>query len=429
MISPIDSYQLAVLPNGLRVVTVTLPHTLAVSFSLYLASGARYESDLHAGISHYVEHIVFKGTGKWPSARLISEAVEGVGGHLNASTGKELVNYWARVPAAKLELAAEVICSLVRDPILDPTEVEKERSVILEELDMALDDPQSRISMLAEEVTFPDHPLGRDTGGTRESLHSIDRDALAGHIGKEYVPPQAVVAVAGPPSHDEMVAVVERFLGDWKNGAASPERLRSRGVASGQAAIVEKRATEQANMCLTMPGIAYEDPDRWALGLLNVILGDGMSSRLFQRLREELALTYSVYSFSLSLSDQGFYGIYAGVNPKRAPEAVDAILLELGRLETTLQQEELDRAKEYTKGSLVLGTEDTRGVVGWVGRQQALVGRIVTIAEALAMIERVNLADLGRVAARIFKPANYRLAVLGPFESEAPFLAQLGAAK
>ena len=427
-ISPVDSFETTTLDTGLRVVSVTLPHTLAVSLSIYVASGSRYESDASAGISHYVEHMLFKGTKSWPTARKISEAVEGVGGNLNASTGQEIVNYWARVPAPKLEIAADVICSLVKEPILDAAEFEKERNVILEELDMTRDDPQSRIAMLAEEITFPDHPLGRDIGGSRESLETLTRDDLVRHISDEYAPAAGVVCVVGRMSHGEAVEIVEKFLGDWGIDRSPKQRSVSRGLASGKVARVEHRDIEQANVCLTMPGISYEDPDRWTLSLVNGILGGGMSSRLFQRIREELALAYAVQSFSQSHSDQGYFGVYAGVSPKNATAAIDAILIELSRFAETVTSEELNRAREYLKGRLVLGTEDTRGVVSWVGRQEALVGRVVTVAEALDNIDATSLEDVRRVAARIFDSSNYRLAVLGPFESSKEFDAQLTAA-
>ena len=427
-ISPVDSFETTTLDTGLRVVSVTLPHTLAVSLSIYVASGSRYESDASAGISHYVEHMLFKGTKSWPTARKISEAVEGVGGNLNASTGQEIVNYWARVPAPKLEIAADVICSLVKEPILDAAEFEKERNVILEELDMTRDDPQSRIAMLAEEITFPDHPLGRDIGGSRESLETLTRDDLIRHISDEYAPAAGVVCVVGRMSHEEAVEIVEKFLGDWGIDRSPKQRSVSRGLASGKVARVEHRDIEQANVCLTMPGISYEDPDRWTLSLVNGILGGGMSSRLFQRIREELALAYAVQSFSQSHSDQGYFGVYAGVSPKNATAAVDAILIELSRFAETVTSDELNRAREYLKGRLVLGTEDTRGVVSWVGRQEALVGRVVTVAEALDNIDATSLEDVRRVAARIFDSSNYRLAVLGPFESSKEFDAQLTAA-
>ncbi|MCY4109941.1 MAG: pitrilysin family protein [Chloroflexi bacterium] len=426
--SPVDSYEMTTLDNGLRVVSVTLPHTMAISFSIYFATGSRYESDASAGISHYLEHMLFKGTRSWPSAREISEAVEGVGGHLNAATGQEIVHYWARVPAPKLELAADVVCSLIRDPILDAGEFEKERKVILEELDMTRDDPHSRISMLAEEVTFPGHPLGRDIGGRRESLESLTREDLVRHLSREYVPRAGVACVAGRMSHGEAVAVVDKFLGGWGLGRSTQSRNVTKGLAFGNTVLNEHRDIEQANLCLTMPGISYEDSDRWTLALVNGILGSGMSSRLFQRIREELALAYAVQSFSQSYSDQGLFGVYAGVSPRSATSAVDAVLTELRRFAETVTPDELNRAREYLKGRLVLGMEDTRGVVSWLGRQEALVGRIVTVAEVLESIEATTLDDVRRVADRIFDSSNYKLAVLGPFESEKQFEAQLAAA-
>ena len=418
---PVDAYEMTQLPNGATVVSVTVPHTRAISYSVLLRAGSRFETDLVAGISHFVEHIVFKGTKSWPTAKAISEAIEGVGGGLNASTGREIVTYWARVPEPKFEQAVSVISSLVTEPINDRDEVEKERDVILEELAMSRDDPHSRIGMISDEVTFPGHALGRDIAGTPESLKNIDREGLAGFMDTQYVPSSVVIAVAGNRTHAEVLDSVGKRFGDWKAGTAPAERETTIGIARGQAVRVENWDGEQANFVLTMPGIKHEDPDRWALSLMNVILGDGMSSRLFQRIREELALAYSVYSFPVMHSDQGAFGVYSGVSPDKAQLALGAVMDELARFGKTVTADELDRAREYVRGRLLLGTEDTRGAVHWVGRQLALTGKIITIDETLASIDAVTLEDLRRIAERILRPEDYRLVVLGPFEGDAGF--------
>ena len=418
---PVDAYDLTRLPNGATVVSVTVPHTLAASYSILLQAGSRYEPEPVAGISHFVEHIVFKGTQGWPSARSISQAIEGVGGSLNASTGRELVTYWARVPEPKFDEAVSVISSLVTKPIIDGAEVQKERGVILEEISMARDDPHARIGMISDEVTYPAHPLGRDIAGTPDSLANIEQADLVAYMDMHYVPSSVVVAVASNRAHEDVVAAVSTELGDWKPDAPAADREKSFGMAHGQAVQLEKWSGEQANFVLTMPGIEFEDPDRWALSLMNVILGDGMSSRLFQRIREELALAYSVYSFPIMHSDQGVFGVYSGVSPDRAEQALSAVIDELGRFESTVTSSELDRAREYVRGRLLLGTEDTRGAVQWVGRQLALTGKIITIEQTLAAIDAVTVEDLQRVANRIVRPEDYRLAVLGPFDSAEGF--------
>ena len=404
---------------------MTVPHTQAVTYSIMLAAGSRFEAGPVAGISHFVEHIVFKGTKSWPSAKSISEAIEGVGGSLNASTGREMVTYWARVPEPRFEQAVSVISSLVAEPIVDGDEVQKERGVILEEIAMAHDDPHSRVGMLSAEVTYPGHPLGRDIAGTPESLQNIDRAALAGYMEEQYVPSSVVVAVAGNRPHAEVVQAVGEKLADWRMDAPAVERETTHGVGTGQEVRVENWDSEQANLVLTMPGIRQEDPDRWALSLLNIILGDGMSSRLFQKIREEMALAYSVYSFPVMHSDQGVFGVHAGVSPGKAETALAAVMAELARFGETVTEHELEMAKEYSRGRLLLGTEDTRGVVHWIGRQMAMTGKIVTIEEALARIAGVTLDDIRRVAERILRPEDYRLAVLGPFDGEHGFESRL----
>jgi predicted Zn-dependent peptidase len=420
-IRPVDNYEVSRLANGVTVVSVTLSHTQAVTYSILLTAGSRYEEERLSGVSHFVEHIVFKGTESWGSAKAISEAIEGVGGSLNASTGREIVTYYARVPGPRFEQAVSVISSLVVEPVVEADEVEKERGVILEEIAMAHDDPHSRVGMISSEVTYPDHALGRDIAGTPETLANVGHAELRGYLDGQYVPSSVVVAVAGNREHADVVAAVGEKMGDWRMGAPEAERELTRGVGKGQAVRVENWDSEQANIVLTMPGIRQDDPDRWALSLINIILGDGMSSRLFQKIREEMALAYSVYSFPVMHSDQGIFGVHAGVSPGKATTALEAVMAELAEFGKTVTAHELEMAREYARGRLLLGTEDTRGVVHWIGRQLAVTGKIVTIEESLAEIDGVSLDDIRKVAERVLRPEDYRLAVLGPFEGDGGF--------
>ncbi len=426
--NPIDAAQTTTLDNGLRVVSATMANTQAVSYAVMLNAGSRFEAPAQAGISHFIEHLVFKGTRRWPNTREISEQIEGVGGMLNASTGKELVTYWCKVPAPRFDLGASVISSLVTEHLIPPDDVDRERQVILEELDMYYDDPQSMTELLSERITYPGHPLGRDIAGTPETLASIKRQDLLNFIGQRYEPSATVVAVAGRPTHSEAVAIAEREFGNWRPGAAPAQREYTDGRPSGQALVVEDRATEQANLLLTMPALAQDDPDRYALSLLNTALGRGMSSRLFQRIREQMGLAYSVFAHWHPASDQGHFSVYAGVSPEKAVDALTAIASELARAREGLTDDELERAREFSRGRLILGTEDTRGVLGWIGRQTCIKGEITPLSEAIASIDAVTPDDIERVANRILDARNYRLAVLGPFKDQGGFEAVLAAA-
>ena len=424
--NPIDQAESTTLDNGLKVVSATMPNTQAVSYAVLINAGSRFEDSDQAGISHFIEHLVFKGTRRWPTPRAISEQIEGVGGVLNASTGKELVTYWCKVPAPRFAKGSSVISSLVTEHLIPAEDVDRERSVILEEIDMYYDDPQSMTELLSERITYPDHPMGRDIIGSRETLNAIDRGDLLDFISKRYEPHSTVVAVAGKPSHAETVAMAEREFGSWASDRAPAQRDYSDGRVTGRALHVEERSTEQANMLLTMPAPAQNDPDRFALSLLNAALGQGMSSRLFQRIREQMGLAYAVYAYWHPSSDQGHFGVYAGVSPDKAVSALEAIKSELGLAMKGLDPDELERAREFVRGRLILGTEDTRGVLAWIGRQTALYDRVLPLSEAVARIDSVTSDDVVRVAERVLDPANFRLAVLGPFADTGPFEAALG---
>lgn len=420
--SPIDDAKIMTLSNGMRFVSVTMPHTQAVTSAIFVKAGSRWEPAKNAGIAHFLEHMVFKGTKRWPSSRHISEAIEGVGGNMNASTGKELVTYWTRVPVTNFELGTSVVSALVNEPLIEPQEAEKERNVILEELDRSQDDPHSAVGLLSDEITFGDQPLGRPIIGSRETLLATAGCDIRHYMETNYVPENTVIAVVGRAEHEKAYEIVEKEFGTWKQtGSNSASYTSCDTFPTDQGVIVEDRGTEQANLVLTAPGLSLEDPDRWALALLNAVLGEGMSSRLFLRIREQMALAYSVYSYSYPLTDQGVFGVYAGVSPDRAEDAVRAIVTELSSVGEDLEQEELDRAREYVRGRLILGTEDTRGVVSWVGGQLALMDRVIPMSEVIGNIESVSLKDITRVADKVLDASRYRLAVLGAFEDDSGF--------
>lgn len=410
-----NSYQKTVLDNGLRVMTVPMPHTRSVSAAFFLSIGSRYEEKEEGGISHFIEHLLFKGTEKRPTAKEISEAIEGIGGVFNASTGRELTTYWAKVPQGHLERAADVLVDMLLHSKLEPEEMEKERRVIIEEINQTLDTPDDWVGLLITELQWPDHPLGRDIAGTKESIGSITGQRMLNYLAEHYHPGNAVVSVAGNIEDAQVQDLLARALGDWgrrtKKGfiPASPNR-------NGPRVRVGSRETEQAHLALSLEGLPRLHPDRFALRLLNAILGEGMSSRLFLEVREKRGLAYSVSSYLEQLKDSGAVGVYAGVDPQRLEGAVEAILQELDRLRREpVPKAELEKAREYIKGRLMLQLEDSLSVASWYGRQEALDNQILSVDEVLAGLDAITLEHIQSVAQRLFKTPALNLAVVGPY--------------
>jgi predicted Zn-dependent peptidase len=359
--------------------------------------------------------MLFKGTTRRPSARIIAETIEGVGGVSNAYTSQESTVYYAKVAAAQASTALDVLGDLVRHPLFDPAEFEKERYVIGEELNMIYDSPDSWANVLLDQVLWPNHPLGHNIVGTAESLTSLSRDALTAYFGAGYHPQNALVAIGGAFDPDKILAEVTALLDDWQPGDVPPFEP----AASPQTQArwhVEDRPIEQGHLCLALPGLSRRDPDRYALSVLNAVLGEGMSSRLFLNIREEKGLAYAVDSSLNLLQDTGSLAIYAGVDPDRAQEALQAILDELDRLRTEpVPPAELHKVKEYLKGRLVLGLEDSFSRAAWVAYQALFLEDIKSPEEVLQAYNAVTAEDVLAVAQKVITPSAYNLAVVGPF--------------
>jgi predicted Zn-dependent peptidase len=403
------------LDNGLRILTFTMPQTRAVSIGLFVGAGSRYESDSIGGASHFVEHMLFKGTSRRPTARQIAEAIEGIGGYSNAYTDQETTTYWAKVAARHFADAADVLTDMFRGSVFDPAEIEKERRVIIEEINMTMDTPDQWVGILLGDVVWPNHPLGRDVAGTRQTVGGLTRIQLLDFLNHYYLPDRTVVSVAGNVAHAEVVQVIGEQLAEWSSGPPMSFLPVPNGATSPRWA-VEDRSTEQGHLCLAVPGLPRSHPDRFALGLLNAILGEGMSSRLFLEVREAQGLAYAVDS-SLSLLDEtGLLVVYTGVDPDRAPQALCAVLTELDRLRQDLVPEaELKKAREYVKGRLVLGLEDSSAVSVWYGRQALLLDKMLTPDAVMAAYDRVTAEDIQRLARSLFSGDQFYLAAVGPF--------------
>jgi predicted Zn-dependent peptidase len=417
-------YERTVLPNGLRILSSTMPATHSVTVNIYVGAGSRYERKGEEGVSHYVEHMLFKGTRKRPTAKEIAEAIDGVGGLLNGATDREYTVYYIKVARPHMAIAVDVLCELVRHPLMETSEMEKERQVVIEELAMVADSPPQIADLLLDSLLWPDNPLGRDVAGTAESVTNISRDVMMGYLSEQYAPNNIVVSVAGNVTHEEVVAMFNQTLGDWNPG--QPAAWLPVNGANGRRSAVHYKTTEQAHVSLAVRGIPLNHPDRHALSFLSVILGEGMSSRLFIELREKRGLVYDVSSYASHFLDTGAFNVYTGVDPKNATEAIKLVVAELERMRdhgpTT---EELVKARELSKGRMMLRMEDTRSVSGWIGAQELLLNHVRTVEDAVAEMDAVTNEDLQRVAAELLDPRKSYLAVVGPYRSDKKFAALL----
>ena len=413
-------YERTVLENGLRIVSSTMPHTRSASVGIYVGAGSRYESDEIAGVSHFLEHMLFKGTTRRPTAQQISEEIEGIGGIMNAATDKELTVYWAKVGDQHFARCLDVLADALLNSTYAPAEIEKERQVIIEELASTEDSPPDLAGLLIDDVLWPKQPLGRDVGGSQAAVTRLTREEIVDYVRRQYAPQNTVLAVAGNVTHKEVVSRAREHLGDWERAPFGPMYPATNEHPRPRVAVKQKR-TEQAQICLGLLAYPNDHPDRYALDVLNAILGEGMSSRLFVTIREELALAYDVHSYVSHFQDAGSLVVSAGVDPKRVDPTIRAIRAELGRMDEGVPEAELRKAKEFIKGRIQLRMEDTRAVSSWLGAQELLRNEVLTVDQILAAIEAVTEDDLRRVARDLLSPERMHLAIVGPYRGEARF--------
>ena len=407
-------YQQTTLDNGLRVVSCEMPHTRSVSISAYVGVGSRFESDDEAGLSHFVEHMVFKGTERRPDPLDISAQIESTGGAFNAGTEQELTVYWCKVAHPHFADSMDLMVDMLRNSLVRPEDVEKERNVIHEELAMINDYPSARVDTLIDEMLWPGHPLGRDVGGTRESVDGIGRDMLLKHMETYYTPSNIVFSVAGNAPHSEVVETVAALTRDWTGDAAAQDPAPATHRQIESQLRMEYRRTEQLHLSIALPGLALDDPDIYALDLLSVILGEGMSSRLFIELREKRGFAYDVHSGVSRFRDTGAFIISAGVDPASAYDAVPAILEQVADIRQSITEDELGRAKRLVAGRMMLRMEDTRAVSAWMGSQLLIRRHIMGVDDVVARIDAVTRDDLSRVASEQLVSDRLNLAVVGP---------------
>jgi len=403
------------LPSGLTVVTEHMPGSGAAALGFWVDAGSRDERPEVAGASHFLEHLLFKGT-ETRSAQDIAEAVEAVGGEMNAFTTKEYTAFYVRLLDEDLPLALDILSEIMWGPAFRAAEIEAERQVILEEINMQEDEPADLVHDVAQAALYPGHPLGREILGERSTITSMTRDDIRAYFGAHYRPHSIVVAAAGNVDHDALADGIDRrFTGPEGSGPArSPTTL-----APQRPLAVVTRSTEQAHVVVAMRAAGRGDDDRFALAVLNQLLGGGMSSRLFQEVREKRGLAYSVYSYRAAYIEAGLLAVYAGTSPSRVHTVLDVIGVELDRLlQDEIPERELAVARGHVKGSMVLSLEDSSSRMSRIGRSQLVHGSVMPMDEVVARTEAVTSEDVRRVAESVVGGPR-TLAVIGPFDEDA----------
>jgi predicted Zn-dependent peptidase len=405
------------LPGGLRIITEAMPGVRSASVGIWVGVGSRDESTSLAGTSHFLEHLLFKGT-TTRTALDIASAMDAVGGEFNAMTDKEYTCFYATVLDRDLPLAVDIVSDVVLSATITGRDVEVERGVVLEEIAMRDDDPSDLVHDMFGLSLFGDTPVGRPILGTEESIRALTRRQINGYYSRRYQPEAMVVSVAGNVEHKDVVALVRRaFAGRLTDGAApvTPRRGEAPLTRPARPVTVIDDDTEQANIVLGGRGLSRHSGDRWALGVLSAALGGGMSSRLFQRIREERGLAYSVYSYTSSYADSGHFGVYAGCQPGKAEEVIGLMRAELdAAARGELSEDEIERGKGQMRGSIVLGLEDTGSRMSRIGKAELAHGDVMGLDELLARVDAVTPADVTAVAAEVLQRPRC-LTVVGPF--------------
>ena len=410
------------LPSGLRLVTESMPHVRSVTVGVWLTRGSRHESDEESGVAHFVEHMLFKGT-TTRSAQVIAQTIDSIGGQLDAFTAKEYAGYYIKVLDDHLPIAIDLLSDLVMRPAFSPGDIDREQSVILEEIKMVEDAPDDLVHEVFAQQFWSRHPLGRPILGTPETVSSFDSRILRDYFRRTYLAPHLVVAAAGHLEHGVLRELIERAFGDLPDGTRAADDAPP-AVTPG--VVLRQKDIEQSHLCLGTPAYPQAHDDRHALYVLNTILGGSMSSRLFQHIREERGLAYAVFSNLTTYSDAGAITVYAGCAVEKVNEVIDLTLAELrGLREAPVPDEELKRAKDHLKGSLMLSLENTSSRMSQLARQQLYFGRHFTLDEVLGGIDRVTADDVQRVASDLFQDGASVGTVVGPPLDTAPTLDRL----
>lgn len=413
--------QKTVLANGIRVVTEAMPQVRTASMGIWVGTGSRYEPASQHGISHFLEHLFFKGTER-RSALAIAQAVDALGGQMNAFTDKEHTCYYVKVLADHLPAIVELAADMLLHSSFAPEAIEKERQVITEEIKTYEDSPDEVVQDLVVQTIWDGHPLGRSVIGTRKAVAKLAREDFVRYIERRYRPDNIVVSVAGNVTHDAVVALVERHFGAW-DGKTTAQPTEVPTLSPSVA--IRMKEIEQVHLCLAARGCAQEDERRYVLAVLDNVLGGGMSSRLFQEIRETRGLVYTIASYAASYREGGLFVVYAAMSPENGPEVVRLALEEIARLPVSLDEAELQRAKESLKGSIMLGLESTGSRMSKLARSELYYGRQIDFDEILGRIDAVRPDDVAAMAREIFTPDAVTMAAIGPFAARSAARADL----
>jgi predicted Zn-dependent peptidase len=401
------------LSSGVDLITLNLRNTRTASVMLFFGTGSRYENKKLWGASHLFEHVLFKGTKNHATPSDISRVIESKGGILNAFTDKEMTGYWCKIPSDFVEDGIKILAEMVTQPLLRQSDIDLEKKVVFEEINASNDSPDSRCSLNAENLIWPDQPMGRDIAGSVKSLSAIDKEDLVQYFSNQYIASNAVLVITGNIDIDRINFCAENAFRNFRSGQAKdpfPVVFPNKGPIVSS----EFRDTSQINLSFLLKGYSINHQNKYALDLLSVILGESMSSRLFEEVREKRGLAYSINSFNIHFSDCGLFGIDSGVSKDDVVEAVDVICNELVKIKRNLEIKEIQEAKELVKGRLNMRLEDSRSIASFLGFQQLIKKKIQAYEEIADLLDSVTLEEINSVLEDIFKPDNFVLSIVGP---------------
>ncbi len=412
---PKPSIQKTILDNKLRVVTETVPHLDSVSIGIWVKAGARYEMTGEQGVSHFLEHMLFKGT-KTRSARQIADEMDMVGGHLNAYTEKETTFYYAKVLGEHLETALDILSDMILNSVLDPIELEREKNVIIEEIKRREDAPDELVHDVFEQTIWKGHPLGNPIIGEENTVSSFTRDQLVDFMERCYSPNAIVIAAAGSVEHGAVLDFASRTFGELKGRSDGYSYIEAIPVYERR---IVSKPIEQVHICLGTHGYPHEDKKKYTLAVIDAIVGGGMSSRLFQEIRENRGLAYAIGSYSASYREGGIFAVYAGASTENSDQVIDLILKEMENIrKNNVTDRELQRAKNQIRGALLMGQESTTNRMSRLASSEMHFERIIPLEEILDEITKITKDDVAEVAEELFQPSSFALAAVGPFENE-----------
>ena len=417
----LNLYHKRVLTNGLTVLAVPLENAASITMSVFIKVGSRYEEAKLNGISHFLEHLHFKGSKKYPTAKKLSEVIDEVGGDFNANTGKEHTQYYIRTAYEHLPLVVEVLTDMIQNPLFEEREIQREKGVIIEEINMYKDNPQMQVESIFEETLWPDTSLGRDIAGNAEIIRAITKKDIINYRNTFYQPSNIIIAISGKFDLDKLNQYIDNFWGHLPN-KKTPNYQALTNKNNSQKVNLQTKETEQAHMIVGFKAYPYGHKNNDALKILTSILGGGMSSRLFTRIRERLGLAYYVSASYNNYRDAGNFLIQSGLKVSSAPKALEVIMEELRKIRNnSISASEIKKAKEYIKGKIALALEDPHDKLEWYLGQEAFLGKITTIKQRFERIDKVTIEEVSAVAHDIIKPEALNVAIIGPFKDRDQF--------